>query len=197
MFYSLSPFNILKCIKHWFLIWVISDGRELTKYVGFETRCYTFANSCLQMIQVINMEWGNFRSSHLPLTEYDQALDAESLNPGEQVKILHVTYKLQVFAICYLHSHEWLNMYLISISGFCLQIFEKMISGMYLGEVVRRVLLKMAEEAEFFGDTLPPKLKVPFILRQARVSPVKSVVFLEVGCYFQLETVLLLIKGLW
>lgn len=35
--------------------------------------------------QVVNMEWGNFRSSHLPLTEFDQALDAESLNPGEQV----------------------------------------------------------------------------------------------------------------
>ncbi|KAL3634863.1 hypothetical protein CASFOL_021917 [Castilleja foliolosa] len=34
---------------------------------------------------VINMEWGNFRSSYLPLTEYDQSLDAESLNPGEQV----------------------------------------------------------------------------------------------------------------
>ena len=32
------------------------------------------------------MEWGNFRSSHLSLTEYDHALDAESLNPGEQVK---------------------------------------------------------------------------------------------------------------
>jgi len=31
------------------------------------------------------MEWGNFRSSHLPMTEYDQALDVESLNPGEQV----------------------------------------------------------------------------------------------------------------
>ncbi|KAI3443716.1 hypothetical protein Pfo_000381 [Paulownia fortunei] len=30
---------------------------------------------------VVNMEWGNFRSSHLPLTEYDQRLDAESLNP--------------------------------------------------------------------------------------------------------------------
>ncbi|KAB5552647.1 hypothetical protein DKX38_009958 [Salix brachista] len=63
---------------------------------------------------VINMEWGNFRSSHLPLTEYDQDLDAESLNPGEQ-------------------------------------IFEKIISGMYLGEeIVCRVLLKMAEEAGFF-----------------------------------------------
>ncbi|KAL2456414.1 Hexokinase-2 [Abeliophyllum distichum] len=77
---------------------------------------------------VINMEWGNFRSSHLPLTEYDQSLDAESLNPGEQ-------------------------------------IFEKTISGMYLGEIVRRVLCRMAEEASFFGDDIPPKLRIPFILR--------------------------------
>lgn len=47
----------------------------------------------------------------------------------------------------------------------CLQIFEKIISGMYLGEIVRRVLCRMAEEANFFGDTVPPKLKIPFILR--------------------------------
>jgi Hexokinase len=31
------------------------------------------------------MEWGNFKSSHLPITEFDQALDEDSLNPGEQV----------------------------------------------------------------------------------------------------------------
>lgn len=31
------------------------------------------------------MEWGNFSSSHLPMTEYDNALDVESLNPGDQV----------------------------------------------------------------------------------------------------------------
>ncbi|XP_029129427.1 hexokinase-1 [Cajanus cajan] len=82
---------------------------------------------------VINMEWGNFRSSHLPLTEYDYALDAESLNPGEQ-------------------------------------IFEKIISGMYLGDIVRRVLCKMAEEAFFFGDDVPPKLRVPFMLRTPDMS---------------------------
>ncbi|XP_010915190.1 hexokinase-2 [Elaeis guineensis] len=82
---------------------------------------------------VINMEWGNFRSSHLPLTEYDQALDLESLNPGEQ-------------------------------------IFEKLISGMYLGELVRRVLLKMAEEAALFGDSVPPKLEIQFILRTPDMS---------------------------
>lgn len=82
---------------------------------------------------VINMEWGNFRASHLPTTEYDEALDLESLNPGEQM-------------------------------------FEKIISGMYLGEVVRRVLYRMADEASLFGDTIPPKLKTPFVLRTPHMS---------------------------
>ncbi|XP_004513053.1 hexokinase-1-like [Cicer arietinum] len=82
---------------------------------------------------VINMEWGNFCSSDLPLTEYDQALDAASLNPGEQ-------------------------------------IYEKIISGMYLGDIVRRVLLKLAEQADFFGDNVPPKLRIPFILRTPDMS---------------------------
>ncbi|KAI3901507.1 hypothetical protein MKW92_014652 [Papaver armeniacum] len=82
---------------------------------------------------VINMEWGNFRSSHLPMTEYDQALDQDSLNVGEQ-------------------------------------IFEKIISGMYLGDIVRRVLCKMAEEDGFFGDVVPPKLKNRFVLRTPEIS---------------------------
>ncbi|GAB4842311.1 hexokinase A [Ancistrocladus abbreviatus] len=82
---------------------------------------------------VINMEWGNFHTAHLPLTEYDHALDFESLNRGKQ-------------------------------------IFEKMISGMYLGEIVRRVLCRMAEEAAFFGETVPPKLKIPFIVRTPDIS---------------------------
>eukprot|EP01018_Ginkgo_biloba_P016635 Gb_04841 [translate_table: standard] len=82
---------------------------------------------------IINMEWGNFWSSHVPMTEYDKALDAESLNPGEQ-------------------------------------FFEKLISGMYLGEIVRRVLLRMAEAASLFGDTVPPNLSVPFILRTPDMS---------------------------
>ncbi|KFK40349.1 hypothetical protein AALP_AA3G362600 [Arabis alpina] len=86
---------------------------------------------------VINMEWGNFRSSHLPLTEFDHSLDFESLNPGEQ-------------------------------------ILEKIISGMYLGEILRRVLLKMAEEADFFGDTVPPKLRIPFIIRTPHMSAMHS-----------------------
>ncbi|OAY68609.1 Hexokinase-3 [Ananas comosus] len=41
--------------------------------------------------------------------------------------------------------------------------FEKMISGMYLGEVVRRVLQKMAQESDLFGDATQ-NLSVPFSL---------------------------------
>nr|CAB3464163.1 unnamed protein product [Digitaria exilis] len=82
---------------------------------------------------VINTEWGNFSSSCLPITEYDQALDDESLNPGEQ-------------------------------------IFEKLISGMYLGEIVRRVLLKIASQSTLFGKVNHTKLKTRFILRTPDIS---------------------------
>ncbi|EAZ03118.1 hypothetical protein OsI_25263 [Oryza sativa Indica Group] len=45
------------------------------------------------------------------------------------------------------------------------QIFEKTISGMYLGEIVRRVLVKMAEVSDLFGHSFPKKLAEPFVLR--------------------------------
>jgi hexokinase len=43
------------------------------------------------------MEWGNFYSCHLPVTEYDQALDKESLNPGEQASFFYI---LSVHVVC-------------------------------------------------------------------------------------------------
>ena len=110
----------------------------------------------LPFYQVINVEWGNFRSSHLPLTEFDVALDAESLNPGEQVLPL----------ICYrLWSFFYPLVCIDSAALFSCQIYEKLISGMYMGEIVRRVLLKMAQDASLFADNVPPKLEIPYILR--------------------------------
>lgn len=82
---------------------------------------------------VINTEWGNLWSPHLPLTEYDKALDAESINPGDH-------------------------------------IFEKLVSGMYLGDIVRRLLLKIAVDAALFGDSIPAKLKEPYLLMTPNVS---------------------------
>ncbi|KAI3522805.1 hypothetical protein L1887_00855 [Cichorium endivia] len=75
---------------------------------------------------VINMEWGNFWSSHLPRTSYDIDLDAESQNPNDQG-------------------------------------FEKMISGMYLGDIVRRVIHKMSLESDIFGP-VSSKLSARFVL---------------------------------
>ncbi|CAM8992099.1 unnamed protein product [Rhodiola kirilowii] len=77
---------------------------------------------------VMNMDWGSFVSSHLPIGKPDAELDAESFDPA------------------------------------C-RAFEKLISGMYLGEIVRRVLLKMAQETALFGDCVPEKLHVPDLLR--------------------------------
>ena len=45
------------------------------------------------------------------------------------------------------------------------QIYEKLTSGMYMGEIVRRILLQMAQEAALFGDNIPPKLETPYILK--------------------------------
>ncbi|KAF9595097.1 hypothetical protein IFM89_036986 [Coptis chinensis] len=42
--------------------------------------------------------------------------------------------------------------------------FEKMISGMYLGDIVRRVILRMAQESDIFVG-VASRLSVPFILR--------------------------------
>ncbi|XLT61926.1 hypothetical protein HN873_018450 [Arachis hypogaea] len=75
---------------------------------------------------IISTEWGAF-SKRLPSTEFDRAMDAASINPGEQ-------------------------------------IFEKTISGMYLGEIVRLVLLEMAATGELFGKSIPENLYTPFIL---------------------------------
>nr|XP_043613414.1 hexokinase-3 [Erigeron canadensis] len=75
---------------------------------------------------VINMEWGNFWSSHLPRTSYDIDLDADSQNPNDQG-------------------------------------FEKMISGMYLGDIVRRVIHRISLESDIFGP-ISSKLSARFAL---------------------------------
>lgn len=50
---------------------------------------------------------------------------------------------------------------------------------MYLGEVVRRVLLKMAKETALFGETIPSKLAVPYMLRFRNFD----LYFIKHGCY--------------
>ncbi|KFK39985.1 hypothetical protein AALP_AA3G314900 [Arabis alpina] len=44
------------------------------------------------------------------------------------------------------------------------QLYEKMISGMYLGEIGRRVLLQMCESSHLFGQSVPVNLSTRFAL---------------------------------
>lgn len=37
------------------------------------------------LFQIVNTEWGAF-SNGLPLSEFDRQMDADSINPGEQVR---------------------------------------------------------------------------------------------------------------
>lgn len=42
---------------------------------------------------------------------------------------------------------------------------------MYLGEIVRRVLLRLAVQTALFGDNVPPQLEIPFVLRYGFCGP--------------------------
>uniref|UniRef100_A0A804N7S2 Phosphotransferase n=1 Tax=Zea mays TaxID=4577 RepID=A0A804N7S2_MAIZE len=85
---------------------------------------------------VVNMEWGNFWSSHLPRTPYDISLDDETQNRNDQG-------------------------------------FEKMISGIYLGEIARLVLHRMALESDVFGDAAD-NLSTPFTLSTPLLAAIRK-----------------------
>ncbi|GFY86690.1 hexokinase-like 3 [Actinidia rufa] len=57
--------------------------------------------------------------------------------------------------------------YAVFVSEFSFGLSDLRKTGfvMYLGELVRRVLLKMAKETALFGDTMPAKLATPYLLR--------------------------------
>jgi hexokinase len=45
-----------------------------------------------------------------------------------------------------------------------------MMSGMYMGEIVRRVLLKMAQTTDLFGTEVPTKLTQSFSVMYVRLT---------------------------
>ena len=120
--------------------------------------------------QVVNMEWGNFWSSHLPRTPYDISLDDETQNRNDQVSNLCTFQSDCIFVFCCQQDETYESF---------TQGFEKMISGMYLGEIARLVLHRMAQESDVFGDATD-SLSTPFILRYCHVL---RVCFSKLMCY--------------
>lgn len=123
------------------------------------------------------MEWGNFWSSHLPRTSYDIDLDGDSPNPNDQVQFNYLPLSL------------WCSSEQIKILRLLFQGFEKMISGMYLGDIVRRVILRMSQESDIFGP-VSSRLSMPFILRYVSVDHCALFLYLLVLFYIPIIKIL-------
>ncbi|XP_035219033.1 hexokinase-1-like [Stegodyphus dumicola] len=54
------------------------------------------------------------------------------------------------------------------------QLYEKMISGMYMGEIVRRIVVKLANEGLMFKGNLSEKFNTPYAFKTKYVSNVES-----------------------
>lgn len=68
-------------------------------------------NDAASAEMIINIEWGNF--NRVPITKYDEELDRNSINPGDQ-------------------------------------FLEKMVSGMYLGEIARLIVSDLIKKRVIF-----------------------------------------------
>lgn len=123
------------------------------------------------------MEWGNFWSSHLPRTSYDIDLDGDSPNPNDQVQFNYLPLSLRC-------SSEQIKILRLLFQG-----FEKMISGMYLGDIVRRVILRMSQESDIFGP-VSSRLSMPFILRYVSVDHCALFLYLLVLFYIPIIKIL-------
>ncbi|XP_030576007.1 hexokinase HKDC1 isoform X4 [Archocentrus centrarchus] len=88
----------------------------------------------------VNTEWGGFGDDGALndfITEFDQDVDAASINPGKQ-------------------------------------IFEKMVSGLYLGELVRLVVLKMAKRGLLFDGCVSDALRTKGKITTAHVAAMEE-----------------------
>ncbi len=99
---------------------------------------------CNRLVEVIiNTEWAAFGNDGVLdfiRTEFDRSIDTNSINSGKQ---------LSVFTI---------NANRCLVSNKMCSRFEKMISGMYIGELVRVVLVKLAAQHIIFNSCSIGKL---------------------------------------
>ncbi|XP_022669594.1 hexokinase-2-like isoform X3 [Varroa jacobsoni] len=67
------------------------------------------------------------------------------------------------------------------------QKFEKMISGMYMGELARRVVVRLANEHLIFNGRLSQKMKTPYAFKTKYISEIESD---QKGCFDETRKVL-------
>ena len=105
----------------------------------------------------INCEWGafdSFKHEHLPRTKYDIIVDESSNKPKEQA-----------FEVCVLgYSYVFRE----------LMLEKKLISGRYLGEILRLVIIELIDEGVIFLGQNTYKIEIPYSLDTASLSLMES-----------------------
>lgn len=132
----------------------------------------------------VNMEWGAFGDNGCLddiRTEYDRAVDDFSLNPGKQrLKScshfhLHAKYVqiLQPRNTCLCASTETQRLFLSVCLVHVFHRYEKMCSGMYLGEIVRNILIDMTKRGFLFRGQISETLKTRGIFETKFLSQIE------------------------
>ncbi|KHJ48291.1 Hexokinase [Trichuris suis] len=105
---------------------------------------------------IINMEWAGLGEDGCLgqiLTHYDKLVDQGSINPGKQLCVF-------AYAIC----NDIQKLYLS---------FEKLISGMYIGELVRCILMDLVNNNLLFNGKASSELSTPGKFSTKHVSEVE------------------------
>ncbi|KAJ3475017.1 hypothetical protein NLI96_g12110 [Meripilus lineatus] len=107
----------------------------------------------------INCEWGAFDSfehEHLPRTKYDIIIDEASNKPGEQAFEVPAPHPQTNQA----HSF--------------LVVAQKLISGRYLGEILRLIICELIDEGVVFLGQNTYKIEIPYSFDTAFLSLMES-----------------------
>jgi hexokinase len=121
---------------------------------------------------IINTEWGAFGENgelDFVLTKWDRRVDELSVNPGKQVSSPTLIIASSNNGLgkknCFNVTLKWRH---FSIR----QIFEKMVSGMYMGELIRQVLVDLMRDDLIFFNCNREKIleRGSFYTRQVRLD---------------------------
>lgn len=146
--------------------------------------CYMEEMRNVEMIEgdegrmCINMEWGAFGDNGCLddlRTEYDRAVDDFSLNPGKQrfkSRSHQETSSNTQHSVCADASTCFFKCGFV----FCFFVssrYEKMCSGMYLGEIVRNILIDMTKRGFLFRGQISETLKTRGIFETKFLSQIE------------------------
>ncbi|KAF1662176.1 Hexokinase-3, partial [Aptenodytes patagonicus] len=115
----------------------------------------------------INMEWGAFGDNGCLddiFTDFDRLVDEKTINAGKQR---------------WARAPGWGGGWLgggcarLRLPGLCPGRFEKLISGMYLGEIVRHILLALVKKQLLFRGKPCPKLQTRDIFQTKFLSTIE------------------------